>query len=599
MLIRREILTTFLSVLLMLIAIGYLSAADYYVCVGGAGAEDGSDWANAFAKIQDAVDACVSGADTIHVADGTYMSVSSGGDQTYPISIDTHNGIAMLGYGPRYYGPWLQGDGQSRVIVIEDSSKIVVRNFKVSDGAASGDGGGIYVSYSDDILLEHLEVTENTCNGESTNYTGNGGGMAFDYSTVDVIGCCIWKNYAFVHTDGYGGNGGAIALFNPDLAASDRGYYIRDCCIFWNEADIAGGGIILSGDDGYTVIENNLIRQNCVSTSGEVGAAIHCDCAKSYIRNNTVADNYYCEDAANHGTPPKWGHFPDGSTPQTDVYGVWGCQTSTFWMKGIHNIVYFNGPPTFDDWNIWAPTITVRYSDVDMVSTSPYPGTGNIDQDPLFEGEEDERPCNSTFYFLSENSLCIDKGIPDDDDPWETGVTHCDLVNTHSGTCDKNTHYSVHQDGSADLDYYCDDADCRPDDETYKIDLGYHYDHQGMNYIELSSFDVDAHADKVVVKWETATEIKNAGFLVYRCDNEASDCKKVSDFIVANGDTVAGATYSFTDIDVAPGRTYYYYLVDVETSGKWTAHGPVVATIPIRFAAPLLQLGKVDGLAAR
>ena len=254
--IGREILTTFLSVLLMLIAIGYVSAADYYVCVGGDGAEDGSNWANAFAEIQKAVDACVSGADTIHVADGTYMAVSNGGDQTYPIDIDSKTGISMIGHGERYYGPWLQGDGQTRMIVIEDSSGITIRNFKVSDGYASGDGGGIWVLQTDGVLLADLEVTEITCQGEDTTYTGNGGAMAFDFSTVDVVGCCIWKNYALAHDEGWGGNGGAIALFNPDWDSSERGYWIRDCCIFWNEADDAGGGIFLSGNDGYSLIEN-------------------------------------------------------------------------------------------------------------------------------------------------------------------------------------------------------------------------------------------------------------------------------------------------------------------------------------------------------
>lgn len=584
----------------MLIAIGYVSAADYYVAVGGAGAKDGSDWANAFDKIQNAVDACLSGSDTVRVADGTYKSVSNGGDQSYPININSKTGITIMGYGAQHEGPWLQGNGQSRIIVIESSSSIEVNNFKVSDGFASGDGGGILVRQTDGVLLRDLEITENKCQGEDTTYTGNGGGMAFDFSTVHVIGCCIWRNYALAHSDGWGGSGGAIALFNPDWDSSDLGYWIRDCCIFWNEADIAGGGLFLSGDDGYSEIENNLIRQNCVKTSGDIGAGIHCDCAKSYIKDNTVADNYFCEDARNHGgTPPKWGTFPDGSKPQTNVYGIWGCKTGTFWMRGIHNIVYFNGPPTFNDWNIWAPTITVRYSDVQMVApNSPYPSTNNsnIDQDPLFEGEEDERPCNSTFYFLSENSPCVDAGIPAYTDAWGQG--HCEFVNTTTGG-GKDFRYSVHASTVEDKDVWCNDGNNYAG-TSYRIDLGYHYDWYGMNYIELSSFTVEAYADKAVVRWATATEIDNAGFLVYRCDDEASGCSKVSGFIPATGAAASGAEYSFTDGNVVPGATYYYYLVDVDTAGKWTAHGPVVTRIPVRFARlPLLQLKAVEGLAAR
>jgi len=411
-----------------------------------------------------------------------------------------------------------------------------------------------------------------------------------------VIGCCLWSNYALAHSDGWGGSGGAIALFNPDKESNARGYWIRDCCIFWNEADIAGGGLFLSGDDGYSEIENNLIRQNCVKTSGEIGAGIHCDCAKSYIKDNTVADNYFCEDARKHGgTPPQWGHFPDGSTPQTNVYGIWGCKTGTFWMRGIHNIVYFNGPPTFDDWNIWAPTVTVRYSDVDMVSTSPYPGTGNKDEDPLFEGQEDDRPCDSTFYFLSENSPCVDAGIPAYTDEWGQG--HCEFVNTTTGS-GKDFRYSVHVSTMEDKDFWCKDGNTH--DERYRIDLGYHYDWYGMNYIELSSFTVKADGDKAIVRWQTATEIDNAGFLVYRCDAEASGCSKVSGFIPATGAAASGAEYSFTDANVVSGATYYYYLVDVDTAGEWTAHGPVMTRIPVRIVPlPVLQPKAVEGLAAR
>jgi len=583
-LLRRQVITMLLCVALTLIAFGLANAADYYVTPTGAGSNSGADWANAGKSIQLGINACCAGGGTVHVGNGTYNTTND----TFPLAISSCTGVYLKGYGANYQGPKIDAGGTGRVIQIDNSSsKIVVENFLITGGNFAGDGGGIYVLNSSDILLKNLEVTNNTCTG------GNGGGgMALDNSIVGVIGCCVWKNYAVKDANGYGGYGAGIELLNPGAPGFGRGYWIRDCCIFLNEADLGGGGIALSGDDGYSVIENNLIRQNCINTSGDMGAGIHCDCAKTYVRDNTVADNYYCADAVGHGGPPQWGLFPDGSTPTTDVYGIWGCKSQGFWMKGIHNIVYFNGPPTFDDWNKWS-TVTVEYSDVDMVTTSPYPGVGNMNANPLFTGKVDQsRPCNSTFYFLSLNSPCIDAGIAKSADPWEAGATHCSLVNTLSGTCDKGTYYSVRKDGLADLDRYCDDASCTPGEGIYKIDLGYHYDHKGMNYIELESFSANVHTDKVVLKWETGTEIDNAGFLVYRCANEASNCTKISDFIAANGDAVGGATYSFTDANVVPGAGYYYYLVDINTSGEWTAHGPVFARIP-NIAEPL-RLQKLE-----
>ena len=332
------------------------------------------------------------------------------------------------------------------------------------------------------------------------------------------------------------------------------------------------------------------------------GAGIENECARVYVKNNTVVDNYHCDDGR-----PTYGADVTGVEPTIDVYGIKGCKTDGFWMKMINNIVYFNGPSGFDDINVVKTTIWVMYSDVQMDGSGTlYPdwvtsptdgyssGNTNYDVDPLFEGDQDEeRPCNSTFYFLSENSSCVDAGIPAYTDEWGQG--HCEFVNTTSGQ-GKDNRYSVHLSAVEDKDFWCNDGSNQG--YSFNIDLGYHYDWYGMNYIELSSFTVEADSDKTVVRWETATEIDNAGFLVYRCDNEASGCSKISGFIAADGAAVSGAEYSFTDINVLPGATYYYYLVDIDTGGRWTAHGPIVGRIPIKLV-PILQLKTVDELAVR
>jgi hypothetical protein len=320
------------------------------------------------------------------------------------------------------------------------------------------------------------------------------------------------------------------------------------------------------------------------------------------VKDCTIADNYLDGD-----TMPLWGD-PDPGTPGHDVYGVYMDISSTCsgcWLRMIHNIVYFNGPKALDDISpadIYASDrkIYVCYSDVQMgAGGGTYPdyvtgGNTNFDLDPRFEKMENDygNPCNSTMYFLQKASPCVDAGLPGTTDEW--GQTHCDLVNTHwKAGCYKSIYYSVHVDGSSDLDRKCDAGVCQP--AVGLIDLGYHYDYDGINYIELASFSANVHSDKVVLKWETGTEIDNAGFLVYRCANEASDCIKISDFIAASGDAVGGATYSFTDTNVVPGAGYYYYLVDIDTSGEWTAHGPVFARIP-KIIEPILRLPKLEAL---
>ena len=48
-------------------------AAEYYVTPSGAGLADGSDWANAFSNVQDAVDAVVEVGDVIYLQEGDYL----------------------------------------------------------------------------------------------------------------------------------------------------------------------------------------------------------------------------------------------------------------------------------------------------------------------------------------------------------------------------------------------------------------------------------------------------------------------------------------------------------------------------------------------
>ncbi|MCD6326455.1 hypothetical protein J7M28_02725 [bacterium] len=50
--------------------------------------------------------------------------------------------------------------------------------------------------------------------------------------------------------------------------------------------------------------------------------------------------------------------------------------------------------------------------------------------------------------------------------------------------------------------------------------------------------------------------------------------------IPARGTPASGASY-FWDMDVERGVNYHYWLVDIETSGKWTAHGPASARLPL------------------
>jgi len=109
---------------------------------------------------------------------------------------------------------------------------------------------------------------------------------------------------------------------------------------------------------------------------------------------------------------------------------------------------------------------------------------------------------------------------------------------------------------------------------------------EANTYITLDRFEARARGRNVVLTWETGAEIDNAGFLIYRFDG--NERKAISRLIPAEGSAAAGASYRFVDSNVRPGVTYQYWLVDIDTNGTWTAHGPVRARI--RFQAPRMQM---------
>ena len=102
--------------------------------------------------------------------------------------------------------------------------------------------------------------------------------------------------------------------------------------------------------------------------------------------------------------------------------------------------------------------------------------------------------------------------------------------------------------------------------------------------ITLASFEVGANDGQAKVTWETATEIDNAGFNLYRASSTDGPWTQVNTGLIsAKGDPVSGAQYTFTD---RPGRgTFYYRLEDVDFFGLSTVHEPSLVEMgaPIRI----------------
>lgn len=96
----------------------------------------------------------------------------------------------------------------------------------------------------------------------------------------------------------------------------------------------------------------------------------------------------------------------------------------------------------------------------------------------------------------------------------------------------------------------------------------------GETAVELASFTAGSvGGGKVALNWETATEVNNAGFNLYRSRLLDGIYKKINEGLIPARDNAAtGASYSYED---SPGRgTFYYKLEDVDRNGATTMHDP-------------------------
>ncbi|MCF6148646.1 MAG: hypothetical protein E3K37_08300 [Candidatus Kuenenia sp.] len=100
--------------------------------------------------------------------------------------------------------------------------------------------------------------------------------------------------------------------------------------------------------------------------------------------------------------------------------------------------------------------------------------------------------------------------------------------------------------------------------------------------VTLVSFEAKAADDgSVILIWETATEIDNAGFNLYRAKRKRGSYVRINDILIeAKGDATSGASYSYRDVVDHVGG-YFYMLEDIDTNGESTMHGPIKVRVSV------------------
>jgi hypothetical protein len=117
---------------------------------------------------------------------------------------------------------------------------------------------------------------------------------------------------------------------------------------------------------------------------------------------------------------------------------------------------------------------------------------------------------------------------------------------------------------------------------TVALGAGYWYPGAGPTSVVLVSFDAAPQGTAILVTWETAQEINNAGFNLYRADSPAGPPAQLNATLIPSqvppGST-SGAVYQWLDEDgLVPGQVYYYWPEAVDIHGRSTRYGPLQAT---------------------
>ncbi len=115
--------------------------------------------------------------------------------------------------------------------------------------------------------------------------------------------------------------------------------------------------------------------------------------------------------------------------------------------------------------------------------------------------------------------------------------------------------------------------------------------------VGLTSFEATAGNQAITLHWETASELDNLGFNLYRAESADGPWTRLNADLIPSqvppGSPV-GAAYSFEDGDVWGGTVYYYRLETIDVQGYSGFYGPVDSALKAMKLNPLRPRLRLD-----
>ena len=259
-------------------------------------------------------------------------------------------------------------------VVVGDYNSIL-DGFTITGGNANDSngsclyGGGIY-NQAGDMTIANCKITGNSA--------AVGGGVYNAGGNPKIINCTFSENTA-------GEGGGMYNLWaNPAIVN----------CSFVNNSADSGGGIYDMG--GNPAVVNCALTQNSAGSGGGIydywsnPALVNCVLIQNLADNGGGIFEFYSNLTISNCT------FNGNISANGAVLACDSEEQSYPSTVMFANCIIWNGSGWL--WNNDTSTANIYYSDVN----AGWPGTGNINADPLFMGTDDFR--------LQANSPCIDAG---------------------------------------------------------------------------------------------------------------------------------------------------------------------------------------------